>query len=748
MNVVKFAKELEAIIAKYDLSNEVSLLKQDNSVSKSSELEAELEAMQKDGRTLKLGIIGRVKSGKSSLINALIFEGEDVLPKAATPMTAALTVLKYGQNLEAEVDFFSKEDLRDIKENAANFQKRKNEIAEVKFNELVELEKRKQKLNFKKLDQEKEAELRKRAMNIAEQEMRNDAALSAAAEQYERIERSGVKLKNLEKFKNISATSMDELNSKLYDFVGADGKYMPFTKSVTLKLDKESLKDIEIIDTPGVNDPVVSREERTKQLLKTCDVVLVVSPSGQFLSSEDTNLLDRVTKKDGIREVYLVASQVDNQLFGSEKEKGGGLLPKVLDNIRETLSAQQSRVLTEIRAQNPEVGDSLDELINSKVLLSSAAAFYMMINYEKQAKWDANSKHVWGNLSHFYRDYFDDKQLALASLNLLSGIKAIEEIVSKVKEKKEEILQKRSAEFISVKSKNLLNYQQAIERQIQEKMQTIENSDINEIKRQREEMLKIKSKAIEAVNTAYEDSLEGFELNIKDRLFAKVENYFKKLTDDIASSEGSEEYSYRVKKTGFINDCISFFFGDRYETRYSTRTTVQAGYVKNSLDQVIYEVENLTEIEYRQNIAEWKKSLYKSLVSSARSVVDDDVLDPVIISRTIRGTLNSVKNPDIKYSGLFPKELQKSGTLKDYEAEQFLSAAGEFARNLKSRVRNDVKSSVDALIGSFKSQDVANVIFVKYDEEINSLVSDIENKEQALDRYKLILKDIKDAGRR
>ena len=377
MNIVKFTKELEAIIAKYDLGNEVSLLKQDNSISKSSELEAEIEGMQKDGRTLKLGIIGRVKSGKSSLINALIFDGEDVLPKAATPMTAALTVLKYGQNLEAEVDFFSEEDLRDIKEDAARFQKRKSEMAEAKFNELIESEKGKQKL-IKKLDEAKEAELRKRAMNFAEQEMRNDAALSAAAEPYERIKHSGVNSANLDEFKNISAASMDELNRKLYDFVGADGKYMPFTKSVTLKLDQESLKDIEIIDTPGVNDPVVSREERTKQLLKTCDVVLVVSPSGQFLSSEDTNLLDRVTKKDGIREVYLVASQVDNQLFGSEKEKGGGLLPKVLENIKETLSTQQSKVLGEMKAQSPEVGDSLDELINSKVLLSSAAAFYMM----------------------------------------------------------------------------------------------------------------------------------------------------------------------------------------------------------------------------------------------------------------------------------------------------------------------------------------------------------------------------------
>lgn len=747
MNIVKFTKELEAVIAKYDLDNEVSILKQDNTISKSSELETEIESMQKEGRTLKLGIIGRVKSGKSSLINALIFDGEDVLPKAATPMTAALTVLKYGQNLEAQVDFFSEEDLRDIKDDASNFQKRKNEIAEAKFNELTEREKRKLKLT-KKLDEAKEAELRKRAVNIAEQEMRNNAKLSAAAEQYERIERSGVKLRNLEEFKNISATSMDELNRKLYDFVGADGKYMPFTKSVTLKLDKKSLKDIEIIDTPGVNDPVVSREERTKQLLKTCDVVLVVSPSGQFLSLEDTNLLDRVTKKDGIREVYLVASQVDNQLFGGEKEKGGGLLPKVLENIRETLSAQQSRVLREIKTQSPEVGDSLDELIRSKVLLSSAVAFYMIKNYEKQAQWDANSKHVWKNLGEHYPDYFDDKKTCVANLNLLSGIKSIEQIISKVKEKKEEILQKRSAEFISVKLENIYKYQQAIEQQIQEKIKTIKDSDINEIKCKREEMLKIESKAVEAVNTAYEDSLEGFELNIKDRLFAKVESYFKKLTDDIASSEGSEEYSYRVEKTGVWNTIKSWLGGDKYETRYSTRITVQAGYVKNSLDQVIYEVEKLTEIEYRQNIMEWKKSLYKSLISSARGVVDDDILDPVIISRTIRGALNSVQNPDINYTGSFPRELQKSGTLKGYEAEQFLSAAGEFARNLKSRVRNDVKSSVDALIDSFKSQDVANTIFLKYNEEISALVSDIENKEQALDRYKFILKDIKNASER
>ena len=48
-------------------------------------------------RLLKIGIVGAVKAGKSSLLNALFFSGQDILPKAATPMTAALTELTYAE---------------------------------------------------------------------------------------------------------------------------------------------------------------------------------------------------------------------------------------------------------------------------------------------------------------------------------------------------------------------------------------------------------------------------------------------------------------------------------------------------------------------------------------------------------------------------------------------------------------------------------------------------------------------------
>ncbi len=40
-------------------------------------------AVSQDG-TLRIGIVGQVKAGKSSFINALLFDGKDVLPKAST----------------------------------------------------------------------------------------------------------------------------------------------------------------------------------------------------------------------------------------------------------------------------------------------------------------------------------------------------------------------------------------------------------------------------------------------------------------------------------------------------------------------------------------------------------------------------------------------------------------------------------------------------------------------------------------
>ena len=72
-------------------------------------------------RTLKIGIVGGVKAGKSSFLNALLFRGRDILPKAATPMTAALTKISYSEMPYAKIVFYEDKDWNAIIQNSLKF---------------------------------------------------------------------------------------------------------------------------------------------------------------------------------------------------------------------------------------------------------------------------------------------------------------------------------------------------------------------------------------------------------------------------------------------------------------------------------------------------------------------------------------------------------------------------------------------------------------------------------------------------
>ncbi|GAA8249362.1 hypothetical protein HpNP102_12790 [Helicobacter pylori] len=216
----------------------------DNAVIKTEELEKTLKEMQDTDRDLKVGIIGCVKAGKSSLLNALIFEGIEVLPKAATPMTASLTVLKYAQNLSAEVEFYSPKDIAELKNEHERYVREFNRIVE----EEVKKQKEKQSLanrakeGFRNLGNKfsrnkstevapkervlSDEEINEKAERIAKDKLKGDEKLVSSYDQYEKIKKSG--LTNTETLdSHIHANSLEELHQKLLQFVGANGKFMP-----------------------------------------------------------------------------------------------------------------------------------------------------------------------------------------------------------------------------------------------------------------------------------------------------------------------------------------------------------------------------------------------------------------------------------------------------------------------------------------------------------------------------------------
>ena len=738
MKLIEISKKLEEVIEKSDLYDSIKIFKNEFSILETSDLEKTILSMDEENRVLKIGIVGRVNAGKSSLLNALVFDGKDILPKAATPMTAALTKLEYGEIIEANVEFYTQEDIDSLKTYYNKYEEKFEKLKKEKLDELKEKEIKK--LKVAEIDEYTKNNIEQKSENIANREMKKDEQLFSSYDQYSKIKASNLSLNELKKFENIQADNIDSLNKKLYDFVGADGKYMPFTKSVTIKLNNENLKDIEIIDTPGINDPIASREERTKELLKNCDVIFVVSPSGQFLSSEDIDLLDRITKKEGIQEIYIIASQIDNQLYGSEKEKNRGDLLKVLESIKNTLTKSMKDVITEQIKQFPYQEDIFDKFMKNDVLYSSGATYSMLQRFEDKENWDDNLNHIWKNLNQHYKDYFSDDLSAKANLYLLSNMQNIQNALKEVREKKDEIIRKRKEEFIKAKLNSFEKYNKSIQKDIKEKIEKIKSSDIKDIKTKKDNLLKVKSQTSEAVNWKYEDFLDANKRNLNILLVKEVNKYFQNNNDEISKSEDTKKESYIYDKKKAWYDI--YIFEERYEKISYDVVVVKAGMIQNALEDLSLYIENSMKNSISEEVNSLKGNIYKQIMPVLEKNDGDKNLDLHQIQKSVRNIISSLRIPEINYTNKLPNELKKSGTLKGREAEDFIERAKNYAKSFQRNIIRDIEKHLNTLFGSLKQHNLGEEIFSHYKKEIENLENDIENIEQSLLKNEYILKQL------
>ncbi len=529
---------VEKVIKEQGLQEKAGPFISENAVIKTEELEKTIKGMQAENRGLKVGIIGRVKAGKSSLLNALIFEGKDVLPKAATPMTASLTILKYAQNPSTEAQFYNERDMEELKRDHERYEKKFKEIVSEEIKKLEEkqqglLNKAKGVMGgigkaFSKDHEEapkqkilSPEEIRERAQKIAKNELNNDAKLSASHDQYERMKESGlINPKDLET--RIQADSLEELNQKLYQFVGKEGKFMPYTKAVQISLNNPNLKDLEIIDTPGVNDPIVSREARTKALLKECDVVFVIIPSGNFLTDSDMDLFDRVSNKEGIQRVYFVASQADSAVCApSEVENSRNHLPTALTNTQKILSSSLNATMSLLKKKYPHQQEIFESAIKNGVILTSGVCYNLYKDFENQASWEREKEEyqlAWENLTNDYPDAFDSDDKSKESLLLLSNMGAIRERLEEAAKEKENIISQRLQKYLEAQANNLSSLVANLLRELESEKNRIKDADLNKISEQLKEYEKLSDK----IETNFKEEYDTFVLNfikdIKNRL--------------------------------------------------------------------------------------------------------------------------------------------------------------------------------------------------------------------------------------
>ena len=752
MDIIRLNEKIEEFVNKHGFDNDALALKREHAIQKSEEWQRTLDDLAEEGRVLKIGIIGRVKAGKSSLLNALLFDGNDILPKAATPMTAALTIMEYGEDVRAEVDFFTQKDIDEIKVkhdaylqllNEKIFQN-KQEIEERALAKKGKLQGLRDKVldKFKDKDEalsaQEKQEIEEKARSRVEREMKNDPSF-ASYDQYCRMKASGKSLGDLAQYGTISAGSVEELMSgKLNEFVGADGKFMPFTKSVTLHIPEKGLQGLQIIDTPGINDPVTSRGERTEQLLKDCDVVLLVSPSGQFLSNEDTDLIHRVTTKEGTRHAYIIASQVDSQLFGSE---GQGLdnPADILQRISATLTGHARSVLAKQVGLYPTMKDTADKLGKSPVVCSSGAAFSIRQRFNEQHTWDSNLKHIWDNLKDRFPAAFADEESAKNALDQLANIEKLHGIIAEVTADKEQILAQRRIDFENSKRTALQDYLQAWEKRIAEQVSQIENADIDELRKQEAE-LQCQCAAIDlTVGKVYEDLVFDIKFNLDKQLKDKLSSEMKKYN---AASEGAQGTATESREVYAGRNWWTLGIFAKYKTENYQISTLQATPVRRAIEEIRVDVEDGLKHLSASYSHEWKKKVYKQIIGALREAMGDEGLDERMISRVVRNVLAHLPEAPFRLADDMPPSLKKTGQLKGNEAEEYIADAEEYVSELRDTVRKDIEAYIDTLAANLKKVDLAGDLTGNLAGELKQLVNEIENKQASLFRYQSIQKEL------
>lgn len=443
------------------------------------------DIMTKD-RCLKLGIVGRVKAGKSSFLNALIFGGKSILPKAATPMTASLTRITYDKAPSAKIVFYKDYDWQGIVANAEEYNRRIDD-----------------ELSRQQQDQKAKAARPASGHANGKRELveitRDTVERSFGRRLPERL-RSCDELCRMAKERGISGSglmgkeklipgdpleSAEDFLASLTEYVGAQGKYTPLVNYIELKVNIPSLEGFEIVDTPGMNDPIVSRVQKTREFLMECDASLVLSNVSQFIGEDDMELLAGDLGRAGVKEAYLIGTMMDlgvrqfpekvtfqSAYIGSKK--------KYIEQAKATFAGNTSSALIQKLAEQDRCG------------FVSSMIFSIARKMETGAELTADERDALDGLSKMFPD-FRSAVSTVEDYDALAGIKEIhEKIVVPLRKNKDEIIAERIADFTSSQISDLIRLLDAVNIAANNEMQTLRDSTEEELlakKQQLEERL-------------------------------------------------------------------------------------------------------------------------------------------------------------------------------------------------------------------------------------------------------------------
>ncbi|WP_102272121.1 dynamin family protein [Cytobacillus massiliigabonensis] len=503
-----------------------------------NEFKDKIDQIVANEKTLKIGIVGEVKAGKSSFLNALLFEGRKVLPEAPTPMTAALTKIGYSQQLKAEVFFYNRKDWETIEELSLQYDVEYERLAR----EYKEQKKGRSASNpfaqfrLKDVTETKEVEVSEEEIRFYVQERISEEKIGCK-ELTDLVIKNGIDLDAyLDQTEEISGVeTIEDLVGRLNYYVGSDGILTPIVKSTNIYLDLPTLKDLEIIDTPGTNDPIVSRGLVTRKYLAQCDAIFLLSYAGQFMKSQDVEFIVNTLPTEGIRKGIIVGSKFDSALLNT---KPGGDLRQELMLLRKKLHNYANYVIEEELKKNPGniTLQSLKEYLPPQFVSSVAYS----IAVKDGQNLNELEEHILDRLQFTFRDLEYDRNLfmQLSNVERIKN-KEFQSIISQ----KNEILEFKLKDTITGQKQKFKQILQSIESEVISRLDNLTNYD----KKQLEDKHNMIISKLKDANSKVELLFEKEAIEVTKKI-QRLQQDLREAQDSYAnvdvSSDSRETYSH------------------------------------------------------------------------------------------------------------------------------------------------------------------------------------------------------------
>lgn len=402
-------------------------------------------------------MIGQVKAGKTSLVNAMVGQ-PDLLPADVNPWTSVVTSLHLNphtapEDNRASFRFFDMEEWSRLLDRGGRI----GELA-ARAGAEEELEKVREQV------EDMREKSRKRLGDKFE-------LLLGQQHDYNYFDQDLV-----ERYVCLGDDFEDD-----YETSQAQGRFADITKSAELFIHRpEFPMPLCIRDTPGVNDTFMIREQITIRAIRESRLCVVVLAAHQALSSVDLALIRMIANVKS-REVIIVVNRID------ELSDPKSQIPEIRDSIRKTLSDHDGPKDAQIIFASAFCANAA--LLGNTAVLDDKSRTAMVDWAVSEGVLDANA--------------------ALAPEALLWELSGLPQVYAAISERIVEGNGQEMLDRIAKAAMNLANGLNAAQ-QIVERRESDANLPPLELSSLKQEMDKIESDAQAAMQAAYDAVIEDF----------------------------------------------------------------------------------------------------------------------------------------------------------------------------------------------------------------------------------------------